>query len=223
MNKNQKRPLEAGRCVIFTGYIESDPGITYTPKDGDFVICADGGYAKALSAGIIPAAAIGDFDSFSGATTPGVAVYAFPPEKDDTDTGLALKHGLDLGYRDFLLVGGIGGRLDHTLANLQLMSYCLDHGGRVSMEDAFNIAIMTDDACFCLPPRAGYYFSVLSWSLVCEGVCIENAKYPLSNYKLNSSFPIGISNEFLEAPAIIRKTSGRLLILLSADRPPSLE
>jgi thiamine pyrophosphokinase len=219
MNSGGGLVPETRRCVIFAGYVAPGPAEAFAAQDGDFVICADSGYEKAVAAGVRPDLVIGDFDSLAEAPAPGIPVITASPEKDDTDTGLALKYGLDAGYKDFLIIGGIGGRLDHTLANLQLMSYCLDRGGRPCMRDAWNTAFMTDSSAFTLEPRGGAYFSVLSWSPCCTGLCIENAKYTVEGYTLRNSFPIGVSNEFIGGPAIIRKDSGRLLIIVSFDPP----
>jgi thiamine pyrophosphokinase len=178
----------------------------------------DGGYAIAEAAGLVPDLVIGDFDSLRGDVAPGVDTERLPAEKDDTDTMLALKRGFDMGFRDFLIVGGLGGRFDHSLANIQALSYCLDMKGRAVIADGGNIAMMTDDAALRLERREGFYFSLFSWSESCEGLCVDGAKYPLDGYRLTRDDPLGVSNEFLAGPALIRKKAGRLLIVLSRDR-----
>lgn len=100
----------------------------FTPRDfapvpGDLVLAADGGYRALYSLGYTPDLLLGDFDSLGDLPLPpDLPVLRFPARKDDTDTGLALRHGLDRGFRDFALYGCAGGRVDHLLANLQSMA-----------------------------------------------------------------------------------------------------
>lgn len=95
----------------------------FAPVPGDLVLAADGGYRALYSLGYMPDLLLGDFDSLGDLPLPpDLPVLRFPARKDDTDTGLALRHGLDRGYRDFALYGCAGGRVDHLLANLQSMA-----------------------------------------------------------------------------------------------------
>ena len=95
----------------------------FAPVPGDLVLAADGGYRALYSLGYTPDLLLGDFDSLGDLPLPpDLPVLRFPARKDDTDTGLALRHGLDRGYRDFALYGCAGGRVDHLLANLQSMA-----------------------------------------------------------------------------------------------------
>jgi thiamine pyrophosphokinase len=205
------------RCVIITARVESTISAALAIQEDDFIICADGGFDRAAAEHIRPDAVIGDFDSTRarGHIPPGVRVLEFPAEKDDTDTLLALKYGFDAGFSDFVVVGGMSGRFDHSIANLQTAAYCLDRGGRILLVDESNRATMTDDDVFVLMPMEGFCFSLFSWSEHCTGVDIENAKYGLSKARLTQSFPIGVSNEFKDGPVTIRKETGRLLIILS--------
>ena len=103
-----------------------------------FLICADAGLENARAYGLTPDLTLGDFDSLAGGE-PDIEgeKLTFPVEKDDTDTMLGIKEGLDRGYRRFLLYGSLGGRLDHTIANIASLRYLLDHGARaVHDEDA---------------------------------------------------------------------------------------
>ena len=104
------------RCIIVSGGVFS-PAPEQQP--GDFVIACDRGYAYCERLGLTPDLFIGDFDSYSGAVAPGVAVERLIPEKDDTDTGHAITYALAHGFRTLVLTCALGGRLDHTLANLQ--------------------------------------------------------------------------------------------------------
>ena len=85
---------------------------------GSFVICADGGYRNAQQMGVSPDLLMGDFDSAPLPDLPGVPVETFPEEKDDTDTMLAVKYAVREGFGRITILCGTGGRLDHTIANL---------------------------------------------------------------------------------------------------------
>ncbi|GHU49417.1 thiamine pyrophosphokinase [Clostridia bacterium] len=205
------------RCVIITSYLENPLPVIYVPETGDYIIAADRGYLHATGSGVIPDLVVGDFDSLGGdkISVCETKIIRTPAEKDDTDTMLAVKLGLAAGYRDFFIVGGIGGRLDHTYANLQALSYCIDNGAAVWISDGSNKTTMTDASEFTLKKEDGYYFSLFSWSERSSGVTIQNAKYLLSDAVLSRSSPLGVSNEFLEDSVQITKKSGRLLIILS--------
>ena len=95
----------------------------FAPGPGDLVVAADGGYRALYRLGYTPDLLLGDFDSLGDLPLPAdLPVLRFPVRKDDTDAGLALRHGLDLGFRDFALYGCAGGRVDHLLANFQSMA-----------------------------------------------------------------------------------------------------
>jgi thiamine pyrophosphokinase len=217
MDKNPRRAAGKRRCVIITARAEGRVSAALRIGADDFIVCADGGLDLAAAEGIKPAVIIGDFDSVGAPprAAKGTRVIRAPGEKDDTDTLLALKYGLDAGFRDFVVVGGLSGRFDHSFANLQTASYCLDRGGGIWLADAMNKATMTDAGAFTLYPEEGFYFSLFSWTERCDGVDIENAKYGARDLSLTQSFPIGVSNEFADGPVTIRNRTGRLLIVLS--------
>lgn len=95
----------------------------FAPGPGDLILAADGGYRALYRLGTTPDLLLGDFDSLGDAPLPpDLPVLRFPVRKDDTDTGLALRYGLEQGFRDFALYGCAGGRTDHLLANFQSMA-----------------------------------------------------------------------------------------------------
>jgi thiamine pyrophosphokinase len=116
------------------------------------------------------------------------------------------------------MAGGIGGRLDHTVAHLQILAYASEHGLEMWMMDLNNRVTMMEPGEKRIPRAEGFKLSVLSYSDRCLGVTIENVKYPLKDAELTNAFPLGISNEFEGEEALIRLKEGRLLILLSRDR-----
>lgn len=201
---------EARRCVIFTARCEGDPRQAYTPRDGDYVLCADGGWHLAEAAGVRPDAVVGDFDSSD--IPAGESVERFPVEKDDTDTLLCMKKALAQGFDDFLIVGGFGGRLDHTLANLQTLNYAASLGARAELCDGVSWATVLRGGSMEVPRRPGK-LSVFALDTACHGVCIRGAKYNVEGATLTSAFPLGMGNDFAADAAEIAVADGALLVM----------
>lgn len=131
----------------------------FAPVPGDLVLAADGGYRALYSLGYMPDLLLGDFDSLGDLPLPpDLPVLRFPARKDDTDTGLALRHGLDRGFRDFALYGCAGGRVDHLLANLQSMARVSRLGAAIRLAapeyDAWALTGPAPDAPDALAPDA---------------------------------------------------------------------
>ena len=215
-------PENDRRCVIFTARCEGDIRAAYRPLPGDFILCADGGWQLAEQAGARPDCVLGDFDS---SRKPDAGkILTFPVEKDDTDTMLCLKHGLSLGFDRFLIVGGFGGRMDHTLANFQTLAYAEDKHARAEMQDERNWAAVIRNGEAEISPRPGK-LSVFAMDRECRGVTIENAKYTIENAGLTNDFPLGMGNDFLppdenghQKSARIRVDEGTLLIVISSEQ-----
>ena len=116
------------KCSIIV-YIEKDAGRILSGIDRDsFIICADGGTEYALSEGIIPDLVIGDFDSYKGVLPEDIPRIVLPEEKDDTDTHYCVKYAMEQGYSDITVYGGLGGRFDHSVSNLQTLRYAAENG-----------------------------------------------------------------------------------------------
>lgn len=205
------------KCTIITSYIEGDLLQLMDPDDPGLLICADGGYDHARNAGITPDFLIGDFDSLKGRIQSGIEVINFPAEKDDTDTGLCLQTAIDMGCRDLLIIGGIGGRFDHAVANIQLMAGLCDKVDRIAIKDRQNYCTILKDGSLTLPRKEGQHVSLFSLSETSEGVTISGAKYPLSDYTLTRTFPLGVSNEYADEEVHIEVRNGTLLIVLSEE------
>ena len=142
----------------------------------------------------------------------------YPPEKDDTDTMLAVKQALSVGAEEIQIYGGLGGRFDHSIANVQTLRYLSEHGAVGSLCDAQNwMTVQTAGTVRQYPRRDGWYFSLLSLSDTCTGVTITGAKYCLQNGTLHANFPLGISNEIVAEQAEISLQTGTLLVLYTKD------
>lgn len=202
------------RCVIYTARCEGDPKAVYTPNPADYVLCADGGWKIARAAGVAPDAVLGDFDSSEAPETG--AVERFPVEKDDTDTILCIKKALALGYDDFVIVGGFGGRLDHTLANLQTLNYAASLGARAEMGDGLRWATVIRGGSVTVKKRPGK-LSVFALDNLCHGVSIRGAKYNATNVDFTNAFPLGMGNDFSDDAAEISVCDGALLVMVGPD------
>ena len=203
----------------------------FAPGPDDLVLAADGGYRALYSLGYTPDLLLGDFDSLGGLPLPAdLPVLRFPVRKDDTDTGLALRHGLEQGFRDFALYGCAGGRVDHLLANFQSMARVSHLGATVRLAapdyDAWSLTgpapaapdALAPAAVLALPPRpGGTLVSVFCQGDRAEGVTLTGLAYPLSDAALTGDFPLGVSNRRLDGQrATVAVRRGTLLILQSA-------
>ena len=184
----------------------------FTPDDGDFVIAADGGCGFAETMGVTPDLAVGDFDSW-GSPPDNCPVLRVNAEKDVTDTALAVSEGLARGYRSFVIYGGMGGRIDHTLANIQLICGLSAMRCRASLIGRGVRVTAVTDSSLILPLREKGTVSVFCHSDTAEGVNITGLKYELREHTLNNVTPLGISNEFKGRAAKITVRKGTLAVM----------
>jgi len=198
-----------GTCVIFCA-AEFDT-LARAIEEGDLVIAADGGLRHTRALGITPDVILGDFDSL-GYTPEGANV--FPVEKDDTDAMLAVRRGLAMGYRKFLLYGSLDGpRLDHTVANFQTLQFLADHGARGCLVGKTTVVSLVKNGSLTFPEGLSGTVSVFCSGCDAEGVTLEGLYYPLRNGTLTPGFPLGASNHFTGQKAKITVEKGSLLVL----------
>ena len=194
----------------------------FAPKTGDLIIAADGGLVPLREMGVTPHLLLGDFDSLGpvpGDLPPATERLTFPVEKDDTDTGLALREGLRRGYRRFALYGCGGGRLDHLFANMQSMACAAKQGAFLCLTDPEYDLYCIHNGELVLPPRpAGTLASVLCHGDKAEGVTISGLQYSLKNETLTSDYPVGVSNHYTGETAKVSVENGRIHIMVFLDR-----
>lgn len=196
-------------CYIFAA-LETKT-LPYIPNKQDYVIAADKGLDNLKKIGIKPDVIIGDFDSL-GFVPSGENIKRLPVEKDDTDVGFAVNYAFELGYKEFVIYGAIGGLLDHTVANLQLSAYISSKGGKsVFVGDNVFVTSITNDTLKISNGKGR--LSVFALSDKAEGVFLSGLKYPLENAVIENTFPIGVSNEFTDKSAKIAVKNGTLLIV----------
>lgn len=188
--------------------------IDFKIQKDDLVIAADGGLRYLLEHGINPDIIVGDFDSL-GENPQGENVYRLKPEKDITDMDAAVSIGEEKGYTEFKLYGALGGRIDHSVANIQLISALAQRNIKAEIiDDKTYITAVSNGSVEFDSSKKGY-ISVFSHSDVCEGVSIKGLKYELNNAKLKNSFPLGVSNEFTDKPSKITVKNGTLVIVIT--------
>ncbi len=193
---------DIGRYDRIRGYLRKD----------DFYICCDSGLKHREGLGIVPDLIVGDFDSHENPHLD-IETIILPCEKDDTDTVFAVKEALFRGFQDFLLVGVIGGRLDHTLGNVSLLLMLDAQGKTVTALDDFSEMEIVSDRPAQIEDRYPY-FSILNISGTAQGITIKNAKYPLSEAEISCEYQYGISNEVLPGKiAVVTVNHGRLLLI----------
>ena len=198
-----------GNCVIFCAAEFEDLAQPIGPED--FIIAADGGLAHLQKIGVHANEIIGDFDSL-GYTPEGAAV--FPVEKDDTDAMLAVRRGLQLEYRNFLLYGSLAGpRLDHPVANFQTLQFLADQGASGYLVGKSQIVTVLKNSSLSFPESAEGTISLFCLGADAKGITLKNLYYPLENGSLTAGFPLGVSNHFIGKPAEISVKDGSLLVI----------
>lgn len=191
--------------------------LDFTKKDGDIVIAADGGYKYLQQAGIKPDIVIGDFDSL-GKAPEGEKIIRLKPEKDVTDTYAAVSEGIKCGYSRFNIYGASGGRIEHTLANIQLIASLAEKNMQASIFDGSTVITAITAKTLRFDSAYNGYISIFAHSDKCTGVCLRGLKYPLENAELNNLFPLGVSNEFLGVESEIVIGNGTAIIVYSLPK-----
>lgn len=182
--------------------------------DVPFVICADGGYDKALENGIVPDAVLGDMDSVLGKVPKNSIIY--PSEKDETDSEIAIDYALKNGFSELVLAGFTGTRLDHTLNNILILKRISEAGASgVIVDDNNEIYYLRDKLTVC--GKKGELLSIIPVFSDLVGVTAKNLKYPLFNETLFFGKGRGVSNVFLDNSCTITVTSGEGIVIKSKD------
>lgn len=188
------------------------PSLDFSKKRDDLIIAADGGYKYLLDSEIEPDIIIGDFDSF-GDVPDGANVIKLNPVKDITDMHAAVDTGIGKGYAEFHIYGACGGRLDHTLANIQLLASLAERKIKAFIHDGETVVTAVCNGSICFPKNCEGYISVFSHTEKCTGVYIRGLKYTLENAMLSNSFPLGVSNEFIGCNSEIVIGNGTAIII----------
>jgi len=182
------------------------------------IICADGGYEKALEAGLVPDYAMGDFDTYRGSIAKGTEVVRVRPEKDFTDTELCCRKAVEKGAEEVILAGALGGRADHAIANIQLVFDLVRKGIAARIEDEDNIISFQFPSKKSYPRLEGMYFSLFAYTESCRGLEVRGTKYEAWGIELKNGSSLGTSNEIISEQASVSFEEGCLLAVYSRDR-----
>ena len=208
------------KAFIYTGGTIYPENITEHPKSDDIRIAADGGYNNATLLGEKVDIALGDFDSLGKAADEipeNVEKIKVPAEKDETDTQLAVNLALSRGADDLVIIGGLDGRLDHTLSNLAILEAMSEMGVHCVMTNGQNRARYIRSTS-TLIARSGFkYLSIIAADESVKGVSAEGCKYPLKNARLSRKFQYAVSNELVGNCALISVKKGGVFIVESRD------
>lgn len=206
------------KAIVITPFLLYPIREIASPENADLIICADSAYLKAQKENIRPHAVIGDFDHEKQDEPQGnfERLLRFSSVKDDTDTMLCIKYALNRGADEIQIIGGIGGRLDHTFANLQALAYIHDRKAKGRISDGDHEVYLISDS---LSLRKGKYdyASVFAYDPVCKDISLKGFKYEGEHLELQSNFPLGVSNEITDDCAEIRVGEGRLLVILAKN------
>lgn len=204
-----------GKTLIITSHIEHLELLTLNPDSFRHIICADGGHVIAKKLGLSADYFIGDYDSSPAPSAPDIVML--PMEKDMTDSEAAIDYAVSMGFDDITLLGGLGGRFDHTMGNIGLLAkYCgkLSH---LAVCDGQNYVFMVKPGRVHIPKNEYKYLGIISYGGTAHGVTLKGVKYPLKDYNLPNDTTLGVSNEIIDEEAEISFDEGKLLIILTKD------
>ena len=201
------------RCVIVGGAgINNYDYIRSRLYVDDYIVFCDSGLRHLEPLQVKPSLIVGDFDSHDNPYLD-VETIVLPCEKDDTDTVFAVKEAIKRGFDDFLLIGVVGARLDHTLGNVSILLY-LDSIGKkgIVIDDYSEMEIVSNEPAYIEDSYA--FFSLLNVFGTAKGITIENAKYLLNNAEITCEYQYGVSNEVLPGKtAKVSILEGKLLLI----------
>ncbi|MGC2872880.1 thiamine diphosphokinase [Ihubacter sp. mB4P-1] len=203
------------KALVITSHVEHLHAVCLNHSSFDTVICADGGFLIAQQLKIVPDILIGDYDSSSRPELPDIILL--PMEKDMTDSEAAIDLAVSKGFSHITVLGGLGGRLDHTMGNLGMLAkYCgkLEH---LAFTDGQNYVFMIEPGRTVIPKNTYRYMGIISYGLQAKNVTLRGVKYPLTNHLLTNETTLGVSNEIVKKEASVSFTEGRLLVILSDD------
>ena len=201
------------RCVVIgNASINNYDYLLKEINEDDFLIYCDGGLKHLEKLKILPNLIIGDFDSFKNPNLD-IETIVLPREKDDTDTMAAVKEGIERGYKDFLLLGVIGERLDHSLANVSILLFLDSLNLKGKIIDDYSEMLLVSKKEELVSDEFSY-FSLINILSNAKGVNVIDAKYPLIDATLPTTYQYSVSNEVL--PNKVSKISlkeGTLLLI----------
>ena len=208
--------IKKADCAIFAaGSAVSPARVREFLRDDAFIVVADAGYKLCRACGLEPDLVIGDFDSGAPISeNPNMQVIRLNPVKDDTDTACAYAQAVSHGYKNIVLFGGTGGRLDHTFANFDLCAHAKTQGVALMIVDDHHEIFALQNEIRVINGDAGKYVSVFAVGGACT-VSLRGFAYPLQNYTFEPFSGLGVSNETTAEQAEIEVEKGTALIFIT--------
>lgn len=200
------------RCVIIGGGDCSVELLKSNILNSDYIICADSGYDICIKAKIRPDLLIGDFDSIKSFAS-NVEKITLPVEKDVTDCEAAYNEGVKRGFMDFLILGGTGGRFEHTFANISVMARASREGNTFRIVDYRHNFYSVTNSSIKIPYSPDKQISVFAFGDNAMGVTEKGFHYSIENYTLNPFVPMGISNDIVDDYGEISVEKGTLIVI----------
>lgn len=203
------------KCLIITSHIDAVNNLKIEATDYDSIICADGGLIMAEKLNLTADILIGDFDS---AEQPdGYELIKLPREKDVTDSEAAIDLAVSKGYDDITVLGGLGGRFDHTMGNIGMLAKYLGKIGGLVFVDGYNRVSMMEPGTYEIPKGNYRYMGLIAYDGSVTSLTVKGVKYPLVSHLLTCDTTLGVSNEILADSAILNFRKGKLLVIQSSD------
>ncbi len=213
--------MERKKAFIYTGGTVFNEYVTEKPEKGDLVIAADAGYLTAKEMGILPDILLGDFDTLGEENIPeGIECLRVPCEKNDTDTQLAVRVAIERGAGEIVIIGGLSGRIDHTLSTLAILEDLWERKeGRIfaTLTDGKNRVRFIRNGGTILPRSQYRYFSLIAADDLVKGVTLDGCKYPLKNGRISRCHQWAVSNEIVGNCTLIEIKRGGVWVIESMD------
>ena len=213
--------MERKTAFIYTGGTVFDEYVIEKPEKGDLVIAADAGYLTAKKMGVTPDILLGDFDTLGVENIPeGIECLRVPAEKNDTDTQLAVQVAAERGVWEVVIIGGMSGRIDHTLSTLAILEDLWERkAGRIyaTLTDGKNRVRFIRSSGTILPRSQYRFFSLIAADETVKGVTLDGCKYPLKNGRISRRNQWAVSNEITGNCALIEIRRGGVWVIESMD------
>lgn len=213
--------------IVTGGSIEDTFALKFLKENPcDLTIAADSGMEFFYRNGLVPDEIVGDFDSvksgvleFFKENNPNIKIRKFQPEKDETDTELAIRTAIDADCKKIWLLGATGTRIDHVLGNIHLLGMAMERDCECIMLDSCNrIRMLNQGMTIRREEQYGDYISLFPFTPTVKGLTLRGFKYPLEKYELQCYHSLGVSNEISEEKAEVSFEEGILLMVESKDK-----
>lgn len=199
------------KCIIIgAGNFQNE---TITKNKDDFLICADAGYIYAKALNLEVDLLVGDFDSIDNIPN-NINKVTLPSEKDETDLYIAIQEGIARGYKEFDIYGSLGGRIEHSIANIQILSNMATKSIKARLKDQNTIIEVLTTGTHIYNKECKGFLSLFSLSNE-SVISIQNLKYELTNKVISNLFPLGIDNEFIGVESKVTVHQGMVLSIIN--------